>query len=1112
MPHIRLILSAAALLAAAALVLLSDSTGRPVLPLHADDGVPVIHKVSPAPPVCLIRESSVAAHRTLTIRGENLDQSDDWRLVFLVVQTGDRSLHFREQVNWESDTQIAVDIRSIDEYLPPDDFIVLRARIMGGDPYGPLTDWTREFTLARDERDCGFAKPTPSPGPTMPPRGVPGDQWADLVLGKPGFSQIGPNQVVPYAIFNPGGVAVDRSTDPNRAYIWDSGNSRILGIDLAECYEARERCSATVVLGQPSGFDHGGCNGDSGVQTYPFRAQATSETLCGIPDTSLSPVEEHTFVTMAVGANGDLYVPDSHNHRVLRYDSPFENDATADEVWGQPDLSGMTCNRGDFERPTAETLCFHADSNRSRLNRYGNGVELDATGDLWVADGGNNRVVRFPLNLETGAIAKSADLVLGQDHFAARTAAAAMDRFHAPSSIRFGSNGWLYVVDSYNDRVQVFQPPFESGMAASHSFGADFHQPTAVELDPLGRGVWINDSGNHMIELWNHEGTEVLIVLGKESYVPDRQCGNTNSVSAEGGLGICSSSGGIGLDSQGNLLAPIFLYPSDVIRFPTSAYRGEAGQVIQPDDRLFYPPSSLNWKGRSGLQSARGVAVWEDQLIVADIDRLMVWNGLDTLVSGKPADVILGDTYRNERWSSCCGRLKVDGAGRLWSLGFEGRRFLDIYDLPLTDLSVPVHTIWTNQRLFPVLGSDESIALGQRIFGIAPVGNGEFVWLSDTDNNRVLRIRDPLVDPIVDVILGQTDVHGSHCNRDETDYTDAPWQTRRGLAVDLLCVPGALSIDKFNNLWVSDHSLEVNGNHRLLAFSADSFPPDNSSTIFAPNAVKVFEKHLGAPGGALHAWEKSEEIEHEFNGPLAAATWEAAFDGFNRMVVGFNSYIGGRFVAMYDDPLGLGSEPVSYLRDIGGMPFTATFDSNGNLYVGDINRSRLMIYQDPFDGAPDMIPTLPPSQADSGALAVPANPSMTRLISPAPGGCLVRRSDQGGQTMLKFEVNGLPFGHDFYLQFRKVASAETKEMGFYDVGAFSAGEAGRYLIDFNVRRFGSHLWAGLKRVVLYARVTRSVERNLDQWGNGFEDVIIQEPITGWSQPFVVALIADACRP
>ena len=155
-----------------------------------------------------------------------------------------------------------------------------------------------------------------------------------------------------------------------------------------------------------------------------------------MPDTALSPSEEHTYVTMAVNDDGDLFVPDSHNNRLLKYESPFENDTIADQVWGQDDFTGILCNQGNLAAPTAETLCFHSYTNRLRLNRYGNGAAVDGEGSLWVADGGNNRVLRFPFDPSTGEAAKTANLVLGQPGFTTASPGTNFNRMHAPFSRR----------------------------------------------------------------------------------------------------------------------------------------------------------------------------------------------------------------------------------------------------------------------------------------------------------------------------------------------------------------------------------------------------------------------------------------------------------------------------------------------------------------------------------------------------------------------------------------------------------------------------------------------------------------------------------------------------
>ena len=206
--------------------------------------------------------------------------------------------------------------------------MVLKARITDAEG-NRLSNWSDSFNVAAESSACAAARPTPTATPFPPTglvRGVAGDLWADVVIGKPDFAQLASKSIVPFKLLNPGGVVVDRSVDPGRAYIWDSGNSRILGIDLSSCYEGDGPCSADIVIGQPFPYDHGACNGDSGFQGFPMRASASAKTLCGIPDHSLSPGESHTFVTMAVDGRGDLYVPDSRNNRILKYENPFETD------------------------------------------------------------------------------------------------------------------------------------------------------------------------------------------------------------------------------------------------------------------------------------------------------------------------------------------------------------------------------------------------------------------------------------------------------------------------------------------------------------------------------------------------------------------------------------------------------------------------------------------------------------------------------------------------------------------------------------------------------------------------------------------------------------------
>src|SRR6185436_8844915 len=77
-----------------------------------------------------------------------------------------------------------------------------------------------------------------------------------------------------------------------------------------------------------------------------------------------------------------LYVADTGNHRVLgwRDASSFANGAPADVILGQPNRFGASPNSPSVALGLLQP----------------SGVAVDPAGNLYVADTGNNRVLRFP--------------------------------------------------------------------------------------------------------------------------------------------------------------------------------------------------------------------------------------------------------------------------------------------------------------------------------------------------------------------------------------------------------------------------------------------------------------------------------------------------------------------------------------------------------------------------------------------------------------------------------------------------------------------------------------------------------------------------------------------
>jgi NHL repeat len=110
------------------------------------------------------------------------------------------------------------------------------------------------------------------------------------------------------------------------------------------------------------------------------------------------------------------------------------------------------------------------------------GITVDAAGNIWIADTGNNRVEEFT---SAGAFA---DQMIGSYGCCY---SAPNNEFNAPQGLAFDSIGQLYVADANNNRIQVYQP------VVTHPFGPPGPY-TAVtpfricDTRPAGPGISVN--------------------------------------------------------------------------------------------------------------------------------------------------------------------------------------------------------------------------------------------------------------------------------------------------------------------------------------------------------------------------------------------------------------------------------------------------------------------------------------------------------------------------------------------------------------------------------------------------------------------------------------------
>jgi uncharacterized protein (TIGR03437 family) len=270
----------------------------------------------------------------------------------------------------------------------------------------------------------------------------------------------------------PLGIALDTSASPPILYVADFGNNRVLAWKNAFGFMKGDK--ADLAIGQ----------------------RDLISTAAQGPGTNLS-TGLFGPTGIAVDKKGALYVIDTGNNRILRFPAPLSQTGDLlqpDLIIGQKDFNGRSPNEGNAS-PSEKTLAFFSG------NIFQAGLTFDGSGNLWVTDPINNRVVRYPASaLGSGATNEpSADLVLGQKDFTSSALPANIGSSQCgnmmitlqrcgknfldqPDALAFDSKGRLFVADAEN-RVVVYASPFSIGELSARVMGVSL--PTTQNPTPL---------------------------------------------------------------------------------------------------------------------------------------------------------------------------------------------------------------------------------------------------------------------------------------------------------------------------------------------------------------------------------------------------------------------------------------------------------------------------------------------------------------------------------------------------------------------------------------------------------------------------------------------------
>jgi uncharacterized protein (TIGR03437 family) len=614
----------------------------------------------------------------------------------------------------------------------------------------------------------------------------------DAVYGQASFTTRTPGSISPTAMNTPRGLTVDSA---GNLWVSDTGNHRVLRFAAATLNSAAP-VAADTVIGQKDFFS-GGANANGNVSALAF----------------------DTPIGLAFDSSGNLYVADFRNARVLRFQAPLgaaAGNPAANGVWGQSNFA----SKGVPQQPSASSIAGPQ------------AIAIDGAGNLYVTDLGDNRVLVFPLGTSLGATAKS---VIGQSDFVTSTPNTGVAPLASPNTlsgvtdVKVDPSGNIFVADTGNNRVLQFPAGSKSaskvwGQTDFVANGANQIKPGSINL-PYGVAIdysstpyalYVADTGNNRVLIWKdsvrfRNGDPADMVIGQPSLrsaianVDTQGAGaSRTSLSAPTGLAINRSDGTLYVADSGN---------NRVLRFSRPV--SQSGRIA-PDAVIgqvdFTSSASAAVSGAS-LNSPGGLAIGPTgDLFVADSgnNRVLEYaagagNGSSAIrVYGQPSmTTAVRQTQVSAQSLSTPQSIAVDQASSLYVADAGANRVL----------------IFPTTQNQPPAGATASFVIGQSSFGnsavnglrsplgvtLDSIGN---IYVADSGNNRVLAYPSLVFLPVAagspSSVVGQQTAGGSTANWDSTDGLATP----NGLAG-----PVGVYIDRQDTLYVSDAV-----NHRVVQF------------------------------------------------------------------------------------------------------------------------------------------------------------------------------------------------------------------------------------------------------------------------------------------------------
>ncbi len=217
---------------------------------------------------------------------------------------------------------------------------------------------------------------------------------------------------------------------------------------------------------------------------------------------------------MAVDTNGNIYVADTYNYRIQKFDSSgafvttwgsigdgngqfIAPDSLAVDLAGNVYVSDTFNNRiQKFTSSGAFVTAWGSYGNGNGQFYYPRGITVDSAGNVYVVDCYNNRIQKFTSS--------------GQFVTAWGSYGSSNGQFGYPLGITLDSTGNIYVADFGNNRIQKFTSSgqFVTAWGSLGSGDGQFSYPQGISVDSAGN-VYIADTSNNRIQKFTSSGVFV---------------------------------------------------------------------------------------------------------------------------------------------------------------------------------------------------------------------------------------------------------------------------------------------------------------------------------------------------------------------------------------------------------------------------------------------------------------------------------------------------------------------------------------------------------------------------------------------------------------------------